>query len=292
MDSTFTATAAAPPTEPSLVCAFWRSWAPEPFRLRLFDLFFAARLPAPESMESTCLSALPAPPFLPALPFTPPDTPAVAFTPWVAFKTADTVTALSSAALRTLSPSRACASSWITVTANAPPRATLPPPVLASAVMSWAAVFSAEISTAFAFRLSPPILPRYALAPEPNTSTPITGVTPVSAFAPALALTLSLLLLTASSFTLPPFTVTVAPSCTPAATSALETFTATPEPTPVSPACFAPAALPMVSRPWLPSAVISIFFAVTAASFFTSARVSNESTCTPKPPARPVTALV
>ena len=160
MDSTFTATAAAPPTEPSLVCAFWRSAEPEPFRLRLSDLFFAARLPAPESMESTCLSALPAPPFLPALPFTPPETPAVAAAVWVVFRAADTVMALSFAALRTLSPSRARASSWSTVTANAPPRATLPPPVLASAFMSWEAVFLASTSTVLASRSPPAIRPR------------------------------------------------------------------------------------------------------------------------------------
>ena len=90
----------------------------------------------------------------------------------------------------------------------------------------------------------------------------------------------------------PSLTATVAPSWMAAATSALETLTAMPEPTPVWPACFAPAALPVVSRACMPPAVTSRFFTDTTASFFTSARVSNEATCTPKPPARPVTALV
>ena len=61
LDSTFTATAAAPPMEPSLVCAFWRSFVRLPTEVSfiLDEPTFFARSFAPLIALSACLSPSP-----------------------------------------------------------------------------------------------------------------------------------------------------------------------------------------------------------------------------------------
>ena len=128
---TLTATAPAPATLPSLVCAFWR-FAVCPVSLSAL-MFLEPPLSAsfallPSSL-SICLSVLPDEPSSSCLPFTPPDTPATAFSVISLVPVALTVTPLASR----LCPSFALALSPTTDTANAPPSAVAPPAEEASA---------------------------------------------------------------------------------------------------------------------------------------------------------------